>query len=96
MRHFDEVAPGAVHRVIHEKLIADPETEIRRLLDYVGLPFDEACLRFYQTERPIRSASSEQVRRPITAEGAGQWRRFEQWLDPLKEALGPALEHWAD
>jgi tetratricopeptide (TPR) repeat protein len=96
MRHFDRVAPGAVHRVIHEKLIAHPETEIRRLLDYAGLPFDEACMRFYETQRPIRSASSEQVRRPITAEGAEQWRRFEQWLDPLKEALGPALEHWAD
>lgn len=96
MRHFDAVVPGAVHRVIHEQLIADPEAEIRRLLDYADLPFDEACLRFHETERPIRTASSEQVRRPISAEGAEQWRRFEQWLGPLKEALGPALEIWAD
>jgi tetratricopeptide (TPR) repeat protein len=96
MRHFDEIAPGAMHRVIHERLIADPEPEIRRLLDYLELPFDEACLRFHETKRPIRTASSEQVRRPISAEGADQWRRFEQWLDPLKDALGPALEHWAD
>src|SRR5438067_2332569 len=96
MRHFDEVAPGAVHRVIHEKLIADPEAEIRRLLDYIGLPFEEACLRFHETERPIRTASAEQVRRPITAAGTEQWRRFEHWLGPLKRGLGPALERWAD
>jgi|tagenome__1003787_1003787.scaffolds.fasta_scaffold20988580_4 tetratricopeptide (TPR) repeat protein len=95
MRHFDAVAPSVIHRVIHEQLIADPETQIRQLLNYVGLPFNEACLRFYETERPIRTASSEQVRRPISAEGTEQWRRFEQWLDPLKTALGPALEDWA-
>jgi hypothetical protein len=96
MRHFDAAAPGAIHRVIHERLIADPEAEVRALLDYLGLPFDEACLRFHETKRPIRTASSEQVRRPISSEGADQWRRFEQWLDPLKAGLGPALEHWAD
>jgi tetratricopeptide (TPR) repeat protein len=95
-RHFDQVAPGAVHRVIHEQLIADPEAEIRRLLDHAGLPFNEACLRFHETQRPIRTASSEQVRQPLSAEGTDQWRRFEQWLDPLKEALGPALEDWAN
>lgn len=96
MRHFDEVAPGAVYRVIHERLIADPEAEIRRLLDYLGLPFDEACLNFHETKRPIRTASSEQVRRPISSDSAEQWRRFEQWLDPLKAGLGPALERWQD
>jgi tetratricopeptide (TPR) repeat protein len=96
MRHFDAVAPGAVHRIIHEQLIADPEAEIRRLLDYVDVPFEEACLRFHETERPIRTASSEQVRRPLSAEATEQWRRFEQWLGPLKEALGPALEDWTD
>jgi tetratricopeptide (TPR) repeat protein len=96
MRHFDEVAPGTVHRVIHERLIANPEAEIRLLLDYLGLPFDEACLNFHETKRPIRTASSEQVRRPISGDSADQWRRFEQWLEPLKAGLGPALEHWAD
>jgi sulfotransferase family protein len=96
MAHFDEVAPGAVHRVIHERLVADPETEIRRLLDYLGLPFDESCLRFHETRRAVATASSEQVRRPITSEGLDQWRRFEQWLDPLKQALGPALDTWDD
>jgi hypothetical protein len=64
------------------------------LLDYLGLPFDEACLRFHESDRPVRTASSEQVRRPLSADSAEQWRRFEQWLDPLKSALGPALEHW--
>lgn len=96
MRHFDEVAPGAVHRVIHERLVADPEAEVRRLLDYLGLPFDEACLSFHETRRPIRTASAQQVRRPISADSVDQWRRFERWLDPLKAGLGPALEHWED
>ena len=96
MRHFDQVAPGAVHRVIHERLIADPEAEIRSLVDYLGLPFDEACLNFHETRRPIRTASSEQVRQPLSSEGAEQWRRFEQWLGPLKAGLGPVLEDWQD
>jgi tetratricopeptide (TPR) repeat protein len=96
MAHFDAVMPGAVHRVIHETLVADPEAEIRRLLDMLGLPFDEACLRSHETVRPVRTASSEQVRRPISREGLDQWRRFEEWLGPLKEALGPALDHWDD
>jgi tetratricopeptide (TPR) repeat protein len=91
MAHFDRVAPGAVHRVIHEQLVADPEAEVRRLLDYLGLPFDEACLRFHENKRAVATASSEQVRRPITAEGLDQWRRFEAWLDPLKTALGPCV-----
>jgi tetratricopeptide (TPR) repeat protein len=96
MRHFDDVLPGAVHRVIHERLVEDPEREVRRLLDYVGVPFDEACLRFYESDRPVRTPSSEQVRRPIDATATGQWRRFEAQLAPLKEALGPALERWED
>ncbi|HEX6603246.1 MAG TPA: sulfotransferase [Sphingomicrobium sp.] len=96
MRHFDEVAPGAIHRVIHEKLVADPEGEIRRLLDYLDLPFDKACLDFHKTKRAVRTPSAEQVRRPISADSAEQWRRFEQWLGPLERALGPALERWED
>ncbi|HET7816763.1 MAG TPA: sulfotransferase [Sphingomicrobium sp.] len=96
MAHFDRVAPGAVHRVIHERLVDDPEGEIRRLLAFLGLPFDEACLRFHETQRPVATASSQQVRRPITAEGVDQWRRFERWLGPLEKALGPALASWDD
>ncbi len=70
--------------------------EVRRLLDHCGLPFDPACLRFFENERPVRTASSEQVRQPIYREGVDQWRHFEPWLDPLKEALGPVLAAWPD
>jgi hypothetical protein len=94
MAHFDAVLPGRVHRVIYEALVDDTESEVRRLLDYCGLPFDDACLRFFDNERPVRTASSEQVRRPIYRDGVDQWRRFEPWLDPLKHALGPALSSW--
>ena len=96
MAHFDHTDPGAVYRVIHERLVADPEAEIRRLLAFLGLPFDEACLRFYQSKRPVRTASSEQVRRPISTEGLEQWKRFESWLGALKAALGDALQNWDD
>jgi tetratricopeptide (TPR) repeat protein len=91
MAHFDAVAPGRVHRVIHEELVDDPETEIRRMLAYIGVEFDEACLRFHENRREVRTASSEQVRRPINREGIDQWRSFEPWLGPLKEALGSVL-----
>ena len=91
MAHMDRVLPGKVHRVYHERMIDDTEGEVRRLLDYCGLPFEAACLRFYETERAVRTASAYQVRQPIFREGLDQWRYFEPWLDPLKAALGPAL-----
>jgi hypothetical protein len=94
MAHFDEVLPGRVHRVLYERMVDDTEGEIRRLLDYCGLPFEEGCLRFYENERAVRTASSEQVRRPIYREGVDHWRHFEPWLGPLKEALGPVLDAW--
>ena len=94
MRHFDDVLPGFVHRVIHEDLVDDPEAEVRRLLDYLGLPFEPACLAFYENPRAVRTASSEQVRRPISREGLEQWKPFEAWLGPLKETLGPVLQDW--
>ena len=96
MRHFDDVAPGAVHRVIYERLVEDPRGEVTRLLDHIGVPFDEACIRFHETKRVIRTASAEQVRQPINAKGVGQWRRFEQWLGPLKDALGATLDDWQE
>jgi len=92
MAHFDHVLPGRIHRVIYEDLVRDPEAEIRRFLDYCGLPFEEASLHFYETNRGIRTISSEQVRRPIYTDSVGQWRHFEPWLGPLKAALGPVLE----
>ena len=94
MRHFDAALPGCVHRVIHEELVDDPENEVRRLLDFLGLPFDPGCLAFYDNPRAVRTASSEQVRRPISREGLDQWKAFEPWLDPLKQALGPVLQDW--
>lgn len=92
MAHFDEVLPGRVHRVLYEDLVADPEKETRRLLDACGLPFEEACLRFYDNKRAVRTPSSEQVRRPISAASQEDWRAFEPWLQPLKDALGPVLD----
>jgi hypothetical protein len=90
MSHFDQVLPGRVHRVQYETLIAEPEAQVRRLLDYCGLEFEPACLRFYETDRPVRTASSEQVRQPLFTEGLDHWKNFEPWLDPLKRALGAA------
>ena len=94
MRHFDAALPGHVHRVIHEDLVEDPESEVRRLLDFLDLPFDPACLAFYENPRAVRTASSEQVRRPISREGLEQWKAFEPWLEPLREALGPIVADW--
>jgi tetratricopeptide (TPR) repeat protein len=91
MAHFDTALPGRVHRVIYEHLVEDTEREVRRLLEFCGLPFEPGCLRFFENDRPVRTASSEQVRRPIYRDGVDQWRHFEPWLDPLKDALGPVL-----
>ena len=92
MKHFDGVAPGFVHRVIYEDMVEHTEREVRALLNFCGLEFEPACLSFYETERPVRTASSEQVRQPIFREGVEQWRRYEPWLGPLKNALGDVLE----
>jgi len=96
MRHFEAVQPGLVHRVIHEDLVDDPEAEVRRLLDYLGLPFDPACLAFHENKRAVRTPSSEQVRRPISRDGLEQYRTFEPWLEPLEAALGASGEQWRD
>ena len=92
MAHYDEVLPGRVHRVYYEDMVRDPEGEIRRLLAYCGVPFEEKCLKFYESDRGVLTASSEQVRQPIFAEGVDQWRNYERWLGPLKTALGPVLK----
>jgi tetratricopeptide (TPR) repeat protein len=94
MAHFDAVLPGRVHRVIYEDMVEDTEGQIRRLLDHCGLDFEPGCLEFHRNARAVRTVSSEQVRRPIFRDGLEQWRNFEPWLDPLKHALGPVLEHW--
>lgn len=96
MAHFDAVLPGKVHRVIYERMIDDTEAEIRSLLDYCGLPFEEGCLRFHETDRAVRTASSAQVRQPINRAGLDHWQHFESWLEPLRMALGPVLEAYPD
>ena len=88
MAHFDAILPGRVHRVIHEAMLDGPQTEIRSLLEYLGLPFEEACLAFHENKRAVRTASSEQVRRPINRDGVDQWKPYEAQLEPLKAALG--------
>jgi tetratricopeptide (TPR) repeat protein len=92
LAHFDEVLPGRIHRVHYERLVEATEAEIRRLLEFCGLPFEDRCLRFYETERPINTPSAEQVRRPIFTEGMQQWRNYMPWLETLEAALSPALE----
>ena len=96
MAYIDEVLPGRVHRVIYEQMIDDTETEVRALLDYCGLEFEPACLEFYKTERAVRTPSSEQVRQPIYKDAADEWRRYDAYLDPLREALGPVLDAYPD
>lgn len=92
MQHIDRVLPARVHRVIYENVVADTEGEVLRLLTYCGLPFEAACLKFYENARPVRTASAQQVRTPIFKEGMNRWRAYEQWLDPLKSALGDVLD----
>jgi tetratricopeptide (TPR) repeat protein len=96
MSHFDDVLPGRVYRVIHEELVENPEAEIRRLLDYLELPFEEECLRFHENDRAVWTPSSQQVRQPINRQGMDQWRPFEPWLGPLKDALGPVLDAYPE
>ena len=96
MAHMDRVLPGRVHRVIYEQMVADTEGEVRRLLDYCGLPFDDACLRFYENSRAVRTASSQQVRQPSYRDAVDQWRHYDHWLGPLRAALGPVLDAYPD
>jgi hypothetical protein len=91
MAHWDKVLPGRVLRMNYEAVVADIETQVRRLLDYCGLPFEASCVEFHKTQRAVRTASSEQVRQPIYDAAVEQWRNFEPWLGPLITALGPEL-----
>ena len=94
MDHWDAVLPGQILRVQYEDVVADLEIQVRRMLDYLNLPFEQGCVDYHQTERSVRTPSSEQVRQPIFKSGLEQWKNFEPWLDPLKEALGPVLERY--
>ena len=92
MAHVDSVLPGRVHRVVYERMVDDTEAEVRELLDYLGLEFEPACLEFHKTERPVRTASSEQVRQPIYRDSTDEWRAYETYLEPLKAALGEVVD----
>ena len=96
MAHVDDVLPHKVHRVIYERMVDDIEAEVRALLDHIGLEFEPACLAFHETERAVRTASSEQVRQPIYRDATEEWRRYEPFLGPLKDALGGVLEAYPD
>jgi hypothetical protein len=96
LHHFDTALPGRIHRVQYETMVANTETETQNLLAYCNLPFEPACLRFWETDRPVRTASSEQVRQPIFREGLDHWRNYAPWLGTLEKALkegqGSALD----
>lgn len=94
MDHWDEVLPGRILRIQYEDVVADLESQVRRILDYCGLPFEASCLNYHETDRSVRTPSSEQVRQPIFASGLDQWRNFEPWLDPLRATLGPVLDRF--
>ena len=93
MEHWDRVLPGKTLRVQYEDVVADLETQVRRMLDFLGLPFEQACLDYHRTERAVRTPSSEQVRQPIFREGLDQWRQFEHHLGALQSALEAPAEH---
>ena len=94
MEHVDAVLPKRVHRVHYEQLVADPEGEVRKLLEYCGLPFERQCLSFYENRRVVQTISSEQVRRPIYSDAVDHWRHYEPWLGPLKQAVGDLVERY--
>jgi len=94
MRHWDDVLPGWILRIHHEDVVDDLDGSVRRILDFCGLEFEPQCVEFHKTVRSVRTASSEQVRQPIYREGLDQWKHFEPWLEPLKIALGDALDRY--
>jgi len=94
MDHWDKVLPGKVLRVQYEDVVEDLDTQVRRILDYCGLDFEDSCISFHETERSVRTPSSEQVRQPIYQSGVDQWKNFEANLEPLKKALGPVLKRY--
>jgi hypothetical protein len=96
MTHIDRVQPGRVHRVTYENMVDDTEAEVRALLSYCGVEYEETCLAFYQTERAVRTPSSEQVRQPIFRDGTEAWKPFAAHLDPLRAALGKVLDCYPD
>jgi hypothetical protein len=96
MRHWDKALPGRILRVQHEDVVEDLEGNVRRMLAHCGLEFEPACVEFHKTARSVRTASAEQVRQPLNRDGLDQWKHFEPWLSPLRDALGDALQTYRD
>ena len=96
MKHWDSVLPGVVLRVNYENVVEHTEEQVRRLLDFVGVPFEDACLEHHRTRRSVRTPSSEQVRQPIYTQGLEYWRNYEPHLADLKTALAPELAEYPD
>jgi hypothetical protein len=91
MKHWDKVLPGFVLHVQYEDVVCDLDAQVKRILEFCDLPFEETCFGFHETKRSIRTPSAEQVRQPIYKSGLDHWRHYEPWLAPLKEALGPIV-----
>ncbi len=96
MAHWDRALPGRVLRVHHEDVVGDLEGSVRRVLDHVGLAFEPGCVAFHKSRRSVRTPSSEQVRQPIFRDGLDQWKKYERWLEPLRAALGDAVDRYRD
>ena len=94
MEHWRAVLPGRLHRVIYEDMVDDTEQQIRDLLKHCGLEFEEGCLAFYENDRVVRTASAQQVRKPIYDTAKQAWQGFEDYLEPLTESLGSAIDGW--
>ena len=91
MNHWDKVLPNKILRVNNEDIIEDLEGQVKRILEFLELPYEEECISFYETDRSVRTASSEQVRRPINKEGMGRWKPYSKHLKPLLNNLGKEL-----
>lgn len=91
MNHWEKVLPNKILRVNNEDVIDDLEGQVRRMLDFLELPFEEECISFHQTERSVRTASSEQVRQPINRSGMGRWKPYAKHLKPLVDNIGSEL-----
>jgi hypothetical protein len=92
MQHWHDALPGKILDVHYEETVLDLETQVRRILNFCGLPFEESCVRYHETDRAVRTASSEQVRQPIYTGALGKWRQYEKHLDIWKEELGDIVE----
>lgn len=91
MNHWDEVLPNKILRVNNEDIIDDLEGQVTKMLEFLELPFEDSCITFYETDRSVRTASSEQVRKPINKSGMGRWKPYAKNLKPLLDGLGSDL-----